>query len=100
MIPFILYVYAALLFIGGFIGFKAGSKVSLYMGVVSSFLILFGLFIVGNNAVFGYVFTGAVSGLLTGTFLIRLVKTKKFMPAGMLLIISAVACIISVLQVL
>ena len=84
-------IYAILLIVGGVIGFKkAGSKVSLYAGVISGVVVGIGICMQSLGLIC------AVSLLLTGSFAVRLVKTKKFMPSGMLLIASLAAVIISV----
>lgn len=92
----ILIIYGVLLIGGGFLGAKAGSKVSLIMGVLSGALILGSVYWMGHNLKAGYGLILAVSGILSFTFLLRLVQTHKFMPSGMLLILSAIVLILSI----
>lgn len=78
----VLWVYIVLLVIGGMIGFfKAKSAVSLYMSV--GFAILLGLCAAG--VIFQRYVADILLIVLLGVFTMRLVKTKKFMPAGMML---------------
>ena len=81
----ILWIYIVLLVIGGVIGFvKAKSKPSL---IASSFfavvLALVNLRIVNVNHL-----ADILLGLLIIVFAMRYAKTKKFMPAGMLIILT------------
>jgi len=96
----ILLFYACFLFVGAFFGFKAGSKVSLIMGVISGLLIILGLYFMADNPMTGYILVTAVSGLLTIVFLIRSVKTRVFMPAGMLFSVSILIFFLSLYTVL
>ena len=84
----VLWVYIVLLVVGGLMGFlKAKSKVSLIMAVV--FAALLALCAVG--AVFKYYMADIFLAALLVVFAMRLAKTKKFMPSGMMLILTLVA---------
>src|SRR5579883_712088 len=84
----ILWIYIVLLVIGGLIGFlKAKSQVSLIMSV--SFAALLALCAAG--IVFQYYVADILLAALLVVFAIRLSKTKKFMPAGMMLILTLAA---------
>ena len=86
-------VYGLLLIAGGYFGYaKAKSKMSLVAGAVSGVLIFIGVFLGGTA---GFVIFITVSAALTVVFLKRLLKTKKFMPSGMLMILSLGALILS-----
>lgn len=79
----ILWIYIVLLVIGGLIGFlKAKSQVSLIMSV--SFAAALSL------CAAGIIFQPYVADILLAAllvvFAIRLIKTKKFMPAGLMLV--------------
>ncbi len=92
----LLTAYGVLLILGGFMGFKAGSKVSLIMGSLSGILTLLSLyFITSPNS---YRFVAVISGLLCVVFIIRLIKTHHFMPSGALLILSLLALSVSLSQ--
>jgi len=84
----VLWIYIVLLVIGGVIGFlKAKSKVSLIMSV--SFAAALALCATGR--VFQPHIADILLAALLVVFAIRLVKTKKFMPAGLMLVITLLA---------
>ena len=92
--------YGIFLFVGAFLGFKAGSKISLVAGLVSGALALMSAFLATSNFVLASRLLTFVSGFLSVTFLIRFLKTQRFMPSGMLLFVSLVVLIFSVSQIL
>ena len=69
---------------GGFIGLKAGSKVSLLAGLVFGALALLRGFLFSSDPLLAVRLLIAVSGALAVVFFFRFSKTKKFMPAGLL----------------
>lgn len=80
----IVWVYVALLLVGGVIGFvKAGSKISLIASVASAIPLA-----LTAAGILSWVVAPVVLGLLVVQFIIRLAKTRKFMPSGMLLVIT------------
>ena len=84
----VLWVYIVLLVVGGLIGFlKAKSQVSLIMSVAFAALL--------SLCAAGVVFQPYMADILLAALLIvfgmRLAKTKKFMPSGMMLIVTLVA---------
>lgn len=82
----ILWIYLGLLVVGGFMGYlKAGSKVSLISALVSAVLLAVAELWLSKPA------TEVILGLLVAMFLWRLIKTKKFMPSGLMLILTVVA---------
>jgi len=84
----VLWIYIVLLVIGGLIGFlKAKSKVSLIMSV--SFAAL--LCLCAAGIVFQYYVADILLAALLVVFAIRLAKTKKFMPSGLMLILTLAA---------
>ena len=86
----ILWIYIVLLLVGGFMGFiKAGSKISLITsGISAALLALCALGILGMNVAV------AIVALLVIVFIMRLAKTKKFMPSGMMIVMSAVTLVL------
>ncbi len=84
----ILWIYIILLVIGGLIGFfKAKSEVSLIMSVAFAGA----LSLCAADVVFkAYVADILLIALLI-VFAMRLQKTKKFMPAGLMLVITLAA---------
>ncbi len=88
----ILWIYIILLLVGGLIGFfKAGSKVSLISSAVAAAALVLtavpGLF--GARVASGL--ADMVMAALLVVFAIRLTKTKKFMPSGLMLVITGLA---------
>jgi uncharacterized membrane protein (UPF0136 family) len=84
----VLWIYIVLLVIGGLIGYlKAGSKVSLIMSV--AFAVALSLCAL-RLVTLRYVADVLLLALLV-VFTLRLTKTKKFMPAGLMLALTIVA---------
>jgi uncharacterized membrane protein (UPF0136 family) len=80
---------------GGIMGFvRAKSKASLIAGVVSGILLAACFAVALSNAQTGLIGALVVSLLLDVVFGIRLQKTKKFMPSGMLLAVNVIVQII------
>jgi uncharacterized membrane protein (UPF0136 family) len=83
-------VFSLLIFFGGIIVFtKVKIKASLIAGIVSTVLLFWFAKTTHHNAERGILRTFLVIALLEGIFVVRLVKTKKFMPAGLMLILCA-----------
>jgi len=81
----ILWIYIILLVIGGLIGFfKGKSRVSLIMSV--SFAAALSL--CAAQIIFQAYVADILLAVLLVVFGMRLAKTKKFMPSGMMLIIT------------
>lgn len=84
----VLWIYVALLIVGGLIGFlKAGSKASIIASSVFAVLIA----LCAAGIITQKYAADALIGLVLIVFIMRLAKTKKFMPSGMMLIISVIA---------
>ena len=88
----VLWIYIVLLLVGGLIGFlKAGSKVSLITSAISAAALILttipGLF----APRFARGLAEVIMVALLVVFAIRLSKTKKFMPSGLMLVITALA---------
>ncbi len=88
-------IYAVLMLLGGIMGFVKGkSKASLIAGVVSG-VVMFGCFMLfAKDTHTALIAAVVVTGALDAVFAIRLSKTKKFMPSGILLIITAICQVI------
>ncbi len=87
----ILWIYVALLVVGGLMGLlKAGSKVSLIMSVAFAVPIALEAAGVLHVAHLADILIGA----LLVVFGIRFAKGKKFMPAGLMVIVSAAALVL------
>jgi uncharacterized membrane protein (UPF0136 family) len=80
----VVWIYVALLVVGGLLGFlKAGSKFSLISSVAFAIPLV--------AVTFGYlppIVAKVIPGFVAVVMGVRWAKTKKFMPAGMTLIVS------------
>jgi uncharacterized membrane protein (UPF0136 family) len=84
----VLWIYIILLVIGGLIGFLKGkSKVSLIMSVAFAAA----LSLCAADIIFKQYVADILLALLLVVFALRLVKTKKLMPAGLMLVITIIA---------
>ena len=88
----VLWIYIILLLAGGLIGFlKAKSKVSLIMSAVFAALLVLttlrGIF----QPAFARDLANVLMALLIVVFAVRLAKTKKFMPSGLMLVVTIAA---------
>ena len=87
----VLWVYIALLLVGGLMGFiKAGSKVSLITSVLFAVL----LALSAANVIPWAIGSDMLLGLLLVVFIARYAKTKKFMPSGLMLVVTLIALIV------
>lgn len=85
---------------GGVMGYlKAQSKASLISGVISAALLAVAYYVSGRNWEQGLIFGGVISALLCVVFGIRLKKTGKMMPSGMLLGLCAAELIFIVVSI-
>ena len=69
-------------------GLKKGSKISLIMGAVSGILVFLGVWLLTFSPKVAWIFLTCLNVLLSLSFISRLIKTRKFMPSGMLLLIT------------
>jgi uncharacterized membrane protein (UPF0136 family) len=91
----ILWIYLAILVAGGVYGYvKARSKVSLVTSLIFGALLA-----VAAMGWFGWVYAGdVILAILVVVFAMRFQKTRKFMPAGLLTIITIAALLIRVMM--
>jgi uncharacterized membrane protein (UPF0136 family) len=84
----VLWIYIVLLVVGGLIGFfKGKSQVSLVSSAVSAAI----LALCALGIIFHAYVADIVMVLLLVVFSIRLGKTKRFMPSGMMLVATLIA---------
>ena len=88
----VLWIYIVLLLVGGLIGFfKAKSRVSLISSSVFALLLvlttLHGIF----QPTFAQDLANVILAALLVVFAVRLAKTKKFMPGGLMLVLTILA---------
>ncbi|MDJ0553357.1 MAG: TMEM14 family protein [Microcoleaceae cyanobacterium MO_207.B10] len=92
--------YGILAIIGGIIGYrKVGSKISLISGLVSGLLLVSAAIIQLMGMNWGLIFATVVAAILVITFIIRLVKTRKMMPAGLMILTGIAALGVMVYQI-
>ena len=88
-------VYGGLVLAGGFMGFrKAGSKPSLIAGIVADTLLVLAALLMFFGQPAGAKLAMGVAALLLVFFGMRWLKGRKFMPAGLMVLCSAVALIL------
>jgi uncharacterized membrane protein (UPF0136 family) len=98
LVEVVLGVYALLLAVGGVIGYtKAGSRPSLIAGIMSAFLAFMALLITPTNPRLGLGTAAVVALALAGLFGYRFfAKSRKFMPAGLLAIMSVIVLVLAI----
>ena len=88
----VLWIYIVLLLVGGLIGFlKAGSKVSLITSAVAAAALILTAIPGLLGAAYARAFADIIMAALLVVFAIRLTKTRKFMPSGLMLVITILA---------
>jgi len=87
----VLWIYIVLLVVGGLIGFlKAGSKVSLITSAVAAAALIVTAIPNLLSPGVARALANIIMAALLVTFALRLAKTKKFMPAGLMLLITII----------
>ena len=92
----VLLAYAFLVLLGGMLGARAGSRVSLYAGSGAGILLLVAVGVSAGMHTLGIRIGTVITLLLAIVFLFRLLRTGKFMPAGMMLVVSLVTALLLV----
>lgn len=83
--------YGILSILGGIWGYiKAKSQASLISGCLSGILLLFAAWMQLQEYDWGSVLAKAVTLLLIAVFSVRLAKTRKLMPSGLMLVAGAI----------
>jgi uncharacterized membrane protein (UPF0136 family) len=93
-------LYGLINIAGGVMGYiKSNSKISLIMGCFFGTVLVVGAIGALWGNLIGLQIATVITGMLTVVFGIRWVKTKKVMPAGLMLGLGAIALIILILSV-
>ena len=88
----VLWIYIVLLLAGGLFGFlKAGSKISLITSAVASALLIIATIPTLLQPGARQILVQVILALLLVVFAIRLAKTRKFMPSGLMFVLTALA---------
>jgi len=88
------WVYGVIMILGGIAGFaRVGSKASLISGVGFGLMLLLSGIGVWNGSQNSLIVAILIALLLVVLFAIRYVKKRRFMPAGVLAILSLVAVV-------
>ena len=88
----VILAYGAILIAGGFAGWKfSGSRISLTAGLASAALLAVAYRVALFHLLAGYLVACLVSLGLTVMFGLRFRNTRKVMPAGVMLAVSAIA---------
>ncbi len=88
-------IYAAVLVIGGVVGWRlSGSRMSFTASLASAALLTTAYSLAHSTPFGGYLMAAIVSLALGILFAVRFRKTGKFLPAGMMLLVSLVVVIL------
>ncbi|MEB3209872.1 MAG: TMEM14 family protein [Leptolyngbyaceae bacterium] len=88
-------VYGVFAVVGGIVGYaKAKSTPSLISGVISGALLIIAGIVSSMGMSWGIPLAIAITGILVIVFIYRLVKTRKFIPAGLMTIAGIAALIV------
>ncbi|AMW27379.1 MULTISPECIES: TMEM14 family protein [Limnospira] len=94
-------LYGVLAIVGGIVGYKkAQSKISLIAGVSSGILLLVAALGQAQGWEWALIFALVISVVLVLAFVGRYVKTRKFMPSGLMVILGMVAIAVMVYQII
>jgi uncharacterized membrane protein (UPF0136 family) len=90
------FAYGILAIVGGIIGYmRASSKVSLISGTISGLLLIVAGFFQLQGQAWAALLAVIVTGFLVVVFAVRLAKTRKFMPAGLMVLLGMVTLAVS-----
>ncbi|MBH8551571.1 hypothetical protein I8751_04105 [Nostocaceae cyanobacterium CENA357] len=91
--------YGILAIIGGVIGYRqANSQVSLISGSISGLLLIVAAYFQFQGQTWASILAVGVTAVLVAFFAFRLAKTRKFMPAGLMILLGTLALAVMVNQ--
>lgn len=97
-IPIIATVlYGIIVLLGGVMGYvKAKSKPSLISGLVSGILLIISAILQLQGIPLGLTLAQVLTAILIVVFTVRLIKTRKFIPAGLMLMLGVLALVMTI----
>ncbi len=88
----VLIIYALLMLLGGIVGYRAaGSRPSLFSGIISAILLFVALGWTRVSPRGGFLSAALIALVLAIVFVFRLRRTRAFLPSGLLLLVSLIA---------
>lgn len=92
--------YGILVLFSGIIGYiQVKSKVSLISGTISGLLIIIAAYCQLQGQTWGLTLAAFITAFLVIFFAFRLAKTRKFMPAGLMIIFGVLTLVVMVNQI-
>ncbi|MBD6617839.1 hypothetical protein FNW02_18900 [Komarekiella sp. 'clone 1'] len=92
--------YGILAITGGIIGYiQANSQVSLISGSISGLLLIFAAYFQLQGQPWALILAVLVTSVLVVVFAFRLIKTRKFMPAGLMTILGMLTLAVMLNQI-
>lgn len=92
--------YGILALLGGIIGYiQARSKISLISGIISGLLLIFAAYCQLQGQTWGLTLAAIITTILVVFFSFRLAKTRKFMPAGLMIIFGMLVLVVILNQI-
>ncbi len=93
--------YGILAMIGGIIGYiQAKSQISLFSGIISGLFLILAAYLQIQGQAWALILAVLVTLTLVIFFALRLAKTRKFMPAGLMVILGVLALTFMVNQLI
>jgi uncharacterized membrane protein (UPF0136 family) len=93
-----LFTYSALLIIGGYFGHRAGSAISLVTSVTAGLSLFLLWFLSQQGQTWGDLAIAIVLALLGIFFAYRFGSTGKFMPGGLMFILTLIMLVIAFMK--
>lgn len=94
-------IYGLVVLLGGVMGYlKAKSKVSLFSGLGSGIALLVAWIVCRQAAMAGLGLATLIALVLFVVFILRFLKTRAFMPAGLMMVFSFAATVVFLLALL
>ncbi|WP_413165118.1 TMEM14 family protein [Capilliphycus salinus ALCB114379] len=91
--------YGLLALVGGILGYtKGNSKISLISGGICGILLIGGGVLQWQGIPWGLILATAISILLVVVFIVRLIKTRKLMPALLMIVAGFAAAVAMIYQ--